>query len=344
MHPRRQFRPRVRPPLPAPRPAGGFGAGKLALALLLAAVGGVVVYKTGERIIRAFDGSPQRKIVEYPIQDKEWSEMVAGMEKLSKAYRGYVGIYMKDLETGRTWEYRADRRFPSASLIKVPIMAAVFEKVRSGALTLDTQVRLTRSSRVGGSGSLKWVRDGTSLSVMELLYKMITESDNTAAKMLINTVGMDYLSRTFQQLGLEHTNITREGMSLTSRRVRKENYTTPREMALLMERIYDGELVDAKASEFMMETLKHTHARTRLRRGLPLGWEIGNKTGLLRRSCHDVGVVFSPRGDYVIAVLTSKVPSYSSAKRFISKVARQTYKYYKLDADYAGLPAKSRGG
>jgi beta-lactamase class A len=88
----------------------------------------------------------------------------------------------------------------------------------------------------------------------------------------------------------------------------------------------------------MLDVLKHTKSRTRLRKGLPLGWEIGHKTGLLRRNCHDVGIVFSPRGDYVIAVLTSEVPDYSSAKSFISKVAKLTYQYYKIDSDYAGLP------
>jgi beta-lactamase class A len=171
---------------------------------------------------------------------------------------------------------------------------------------------------------------------------MITESDNTATKMLIDSVGMDYLSAEFRAMGLEHTNITPEGMSLTSRAVKRENYTTAGEMGGLMERIYAGSLVDKAASEFMLDVLKHTKSRTRLRRGLPLGWEIGHKTGLLRRSCHDVGIVFSPRGDFVIAVLTSEVPSYASAKTFISKVAKLTYRYYKIDSQYAAASHPER--
>jgi beta-lactamase class A len=102
--------------------------------------------------------------------------------------------------------------------------------------------------------------------------------------------------------------------------------------------------VDREASEFMLEVLKHTKSRTRLRRGLPLGWEIGHKTGLLRKACHDVGIVFSPRGDFVIAVLTAEVPSYASAKTFISRVAKVTYRYYKIDADYAGGPGYGGAG
>jgi len=329
-----------------PRKPGGGGfyrlAGKGLLAVLIAAGGGFAVY----RAVTLITGAEQepRRVIEAPIRDSEWLELVEDLEKASRAYSGRVGIYIKDLETGKSWEYNADRRFPSASLIKVPIMAAVFESIRDGRLSLDTQIKLTRGLRVGGSGSLKWVREGTSLSVMEIIYKMITESDNTATKMLIDSVGMDYLASAFREMDLEQTNITPEGMSLSSRPVRRENYTTAREMGGLMERIYSGRLVDREASEFMLDVLKHNKSRTRLRRGLPLGWEIGHKTGLLRKACHDVGVVFSPRGDFVIAVLTAEVPSYSSAKTFISRVAKLTYKYYKIDADLAGGSAPGRAG
>lgn len=341
----RRHHPQHRVPTPAQRPAPArlprppaFPAVKLALALLIGAAGIWAAFKTVSLITRSLNPEPEKRVIESPINEAEWAEMVAGLQELSRGYRGDVGIYLKDLETGKTWEYNADKLFPSASLVKVPIMASVFEKIRAGSISLDTQIKLTKANRVGGSGSLKWVRNGTSLSVMEIVYKMITESDNTATRMLIDTVGMDYLERSFAGMGLQHTNITPDGMSLTSRPVKNENYTTAREMGGLMQRIYDGQLVDKQASGQMLDVLKHNKSRSRLRRGLPMGWEIGHKTGLLRRSCHDVGIVFSPRGDYVIAVLTGKVPNYSSAKAFISKVAKTTYKYYKIDADYAGMP------
>jgi beta-lactamase class A len=273
--------------------------------------------------------------VESPINEVEWQAMVSGLDTAARAWRADSGIYVKDLTSGRTWEQNPDGLFPAASLIKVPIMAAVMEKIKGGAFTLDTEIKLTRRDRIGGSGSLRWVRDGTTLSVTEIIYKMITESDNTATRMLIDFVGMDYLSAEFRQLGLTNTNISEAGMSLKSGKVKNDNFTSAREMAGLMERIYKGELIDKNSSEFMMDVLKHNKSRSRLRKGLPLGWEIGHKTGLLRKSCHDAGIVFSPRGDYVIVVLTTGVPDYTSAKNFITKVAGLTYKYYKLDADYA---------
>ena len=279
------------------------------------------------------EASPKK--VEVPIGDEEWQGMVGGLKDAASAYRGNVGIYFKDLHTGKVWEYNSERLFPSASLIKVPIMAAAFEKIRLGEMTLDTQVTLASHDRLGGSGSLKWAREGTRLSVLEIIYRMITESDNTAANVLIKHMGIEFLQREFVRLGLVYTKINPEGLSLKSGRVERENYTTAREMAGLLERIYAGRLIDKDSSAQMLDFLKHNKSRSRLRRGLPLGWEIGHKTGLLRKSCHDVGIVFSPRGDYIIAVLTSDVPDYSSAKKFIAKVAKLTYKYYKIDADYA---------
>lgn len=345
MQPRRA-RPRSQyPEPPARRPPGrGLGAAKLLLALLLAAAGGFVVYRTARLMMATLNPPPPPAVQEPAVDDAEWNEMTAGMRKLSRTYPGNVGIYMKDLRTGRVWEYNADERFRSASLVKLPIMAAVFEKIESGALSLDTQIKLSRRDRVGGSGSLKWVPTGTSLSVMEIVYKMITESDNTATRMLIDKVGMDYLSSAFEGLGLKYTNITPEGMSLTSRPLRDDNFTTAREMAGLLERIYDGTLVNKEASGYMLDVLKHNKSRNRLRRGLPIGWEIGHKTGLERRSCHDVGIVFSPRGDYVIAVLTGRVPSYSSAKSFIASVARLTYKYYRVDSALASQQSGGKSG
>lgn len=324
----------VPPPVEEPKKRR-LGPAVRVFAVLAAAAFAFPLYQAWVYFSTVINPPPEPSKVETPINNTEWQEMASGLKTASASYSGHVGIYMKDLQSGKVWEYNSDRLFPSASLIKLPIMAAVFEKIKAGELTLDTQIQLSRHDRWGGSGSLKWVRDGTRLSVMEIIYKMITESDNTATHMLIDSMGLDYLQREFARLGLVYTKIYPEGLSLTSGRVARENYTTAREMAGMLEQIYDGDLIDKDSSGQMLDFLKHNKSRSRLRRGLPIGWEIGHKTGLLRRSCHDVGIVFSPRGDYIIAVLTSNVPDYTSAKAFIAKVAKLTYKYYKIDADYA---------
>ena len=338
---------------PGPKRAGSHSARarkgrKLFLALLLPLLGLCLYEGAGYVFHKTPPPAPEplpKKIVENPIKDAELANMNNSLQALAYKYPGNVGIYIKDLSSDKVWEYNPDRLFPSASLIKVPIMVAICEKIKRSELSLDTQITLTRHDRIGGSGTLKWAREGTTLSVMEIVYRMITESDNTATRMLLDYAGIGYFQQAFRGLGLVYTKIYPEGLSLTSGRVARENYTTAREMSGLMERIYKGEMVDRNLSEFMLDVLKHNKSRSRLRKGLPLGWEIGHKTGLLRKSCHDVGVVFSPRGDYVIAVLTSDVPNYKSAKGFITRVAKLTYEYYKIDADYAAVrPAVGGGG
>lgn len=276
-------------------------------------------------------------------EEEAWRDLVRAMVSSSLAYQGRVGVYLKDLKTGRTWTHHADDLFISASLVKTPVMAAVFRKVHNGELTLSTQVKLRRADRVGGSGSIKWYQDGTRFTVRELLERMISESDNTAMRMLIHAVGLDHLQTAFQEFGLIYTQIHPEGLSLSTRPVKYENYTTAREMASLLERMYRGEMVDRFSSEMMVELLKRHRTRSRLAKGLPIGWEIAHKGGLLRRACHDAGIVFSPEGDYVLVVLTGQNRNYGAAKNFLSKMAHLTFKYYKGDTAYLARLSQRAG-
>jgi beta-lactamase class A len=97
---------------------------------------------------------------------------------------------------------------------------------------------------------------------------------------------------------------------------------------LLLEKIYRRELVSPEASDEMLLILKHQKLRDRLPRYLPTGWLIAHKTGLLRKACHDVGIVFSPKGNYMICVMTGQDTNYRAAKQFIASVGRITFDYY----------------
>lgn len=282
-------------------------------------------------------GSPSARARTQPLTEEDkamrpvFEKMGAELEKAARAYPARVAIIVKDLNRGWTYSYHPDDLFPSASLIKVPIMVGVFDKIHRGRLSLHSKLKLRRSTRMGGSGRIKWQRDGTRFTVRQLLEKMMQRSDNTAMLLLLDEVGMGYMQNFFPTMGLVYTEIYPEGLRLTSGRVRYENYTTAREMAGIFEKGYRGELVNSFASELMMDIMKGKKGKTRLAKKLPVGWEIAHKTGLLRRSCHDAGVVYSPNGDYVVTVLTGRNPSYGRAKDFITKVGEITYKHYRND-------------
>lgn len=275
-------------------------------------------------------------------RETAWREMTGELERMAGRHRGRVAIFVRDLKDNRTWAYHENDLFPSASLIKVPIMAAAFAKIKDGELSLHERLTLRRHNRVGGSGSLKWSPDGTRLTIAEILQRMIGESDNTATAMIIERVGLGYIQRQFPQFGLLYTGIYQEGMSIKSGRVQNENYTTAREMTMLMEKIYKGELIDRPSSQLMLEILKHKKAvASRLAKGLPRNWEIAHKTGLLRNACHDVAIIMTPNGDYAITVLTGSNQSYKVAKDFISRLGRVTYTHY---GGYPRYAARRKGG
>jgi|GEM_PF-172687 len=262
-------------------------------------------------------------------EQAEWDKMTEELARVVARHPGRVSIVLKDLRTQRAWSYHPDDLFPAASLIKVPVMISVFYKISTGELSLQDRFMLRRATRVGGSGSLKWRPDGTRLTAEELLVHMINESDNTATAMLIDALGLGYVQQQFPRMGLLYTGIYPEGMSIKGGRVAHENYTTAREMTMLLEKIYRGEAVDKYSSSVMLDILKKPKAvPSRLAKGLPFGWEIAHKTGLLRMACHDSAIFFTPQGDYAMTVLTGQNRSYQAAKDFISRLGHITFRYY----------------
>ncbi len=263
-----------------------------------------------------------------PVNPDDWESMAAAVRSRARRFHGDVGYVIKDFRSGRTIQSNADHVFLSASLIKLPILVAAFQAIHDGRLTLTEKVRLTRKDRQGGSGILKFSAPGTVFAMSDLLEDMIIYSDNTATRLVVRRMGVDYLQQTFVRLGLKDTQIHSQGFRLTPRYIAEDNLTSPRDAASLLNRMYARTLVSPEASEQMLTILKHQKLRDRLPRYLPMGWEIAHKTGLLRRSCHDVGIVFTPKGDYMICVLTGRDMNYRSAKHFIASLGRLTFDYY----------------
>lgn len=274
------------------------------------------------------------------INPDNWQSLADAVSRRADSFGGNVGYIIKDFKSGQVASSNSDGTFPSASLIKFPILCAAFQAVEDGKLSLGTPITLQRGDKKGGSGVLKLSSLGMVYTNRELLEAMIVHSDNTAAALLVRQLGYDYLQKTFVRLGLRDTVITPEGFQLTSRHVSEDNITSPRDMGYLLEKIYKRELVSAEASDQMLDIMKHQKLRDRLPRFLPIGWEIAHKTGLLRKACHDVGIVFSPKGDYMICVLTSHDVTYKNAKRFIASVGRITFDYYGR-RDIASAPRSS---
>ncbi|MDX2193974.1 MAG: serine hydrolase [Gemmatimonadales bacterium] len=228
------------------------------------------------------------------------------LDSLARGVRGDVGIYVRHLRTGRTAALRADEPFPTASLIKVPILVATFDAVARGALDLRQRRAFADSLRYDQDEDLlAKLRAGDSVPLAAVAMLSITTSDNTAALWLQGLVGgaavNDWMAR-------EGFAVTRVNSRVPGREADRARFgwgqTTPREMAELLIRIRERRVVSPAASEELYRHLTRIHWTGEALSQLPPWVQVASKQGAVNRSRSEVAVVNAPSGDYAFAVIT----------------------------------------
>ncbi len=229
------------------------------------------------------------------------------------------------MTTGATTGINASAEMPAASTIKIPVMVEVFRQLVNGDFDLNTQLTLRQSDKDWGYGDLCDARVGTSYSVSRLLSLMIDVSDNTATNMLIRLVGRQHINATMNELGLRHTRladfIRSEGPS-----IRWALRSSPSDMAHLLRAMAQRQLVDEWSSSEMLAILRDQKHNGLIPEPLPAGTTIAHKTGTLHDTLNDVGIVYGAREDpYVIAVMTTDLPTLDAGRRFIRGVSKMAF-------------------
>jgi beta-lactamase class A len=248
----------------------------------------------------------------------------AQLSAFSTRAPGRVAIAVEDVATGLTTGINEAREMPAASTIKIPVMVEVFRQLVDGDFGLNTKVTLLRSDRDWGYGHLCDAKVGSTYSVSRLLSLMIDVSDNTAANMLIRKVGRQHINATMRELGLTHTHlgdvIRSEGP------IRWELRSSPADMLHLLGAMAKDQLIDEWSSREMVAILRGQRHNGLLPEPLPPGTEIAHKTGTLHDTLNDVGIVYGDGDDpYVIAVMTTNLPTLAAGRRFIRGVSKMAY-------------------
>lgn len=256
-----------------------------------------------------------------------WNKLTKILEERIKSANLDTGLVIEDFRMNLRIIYNADKAFPAASLAKVPIMLACFYADQKKKIDLKDTVILKSAQKVLGSGILKDLPEGTSLTVEELVDLMITQSDNTACNILIDLLGFDYINNFFQSLGLSDTHLARRMMEFKARKKGIENYTTARDIAFCLEIIHHNKFLNKRVSRKSLSLLKKQEVNDRIPAQLPPSVVVAHKTGLERKICHDAGIIFTPQGDFLICVLTKDAKNARTAKKFIAQVALDVYEY-----------------
>jgi len=237
---------------------------------------------------------------------------------------GRIAIAVEDVATGLTTGINEGREMPAASTIKIPVMVEVFRQLVNGDFDFNTKVTLLKSDRDWGYGSLCDARIGSTYTVSRLLSLMIDVSDNTATNMLIRRVGRQHINATMRELGLTHTRL---GDFIRSNGpIRWALRSSPADMLHLLNAMAKDQLIDEWSSREMIAILRGQRHNGLLPEPLPPGTDIAHKTGTLHDTLNDVGIVFGDGDDpYVIAVMTTDLPTLDAGRRFIRGVSKLAY-------------------
>lgn len=215
--------------------------------------------------------------------------------------------------------------FPSASVIKVPMLVELMFQRDEGRLSLDEVFRLREADKVAGSGVLKELHEGLQVTLRDLAVLMIILSDNTATNLVVDRIGMENVNERMRGLGLKSITLARKMYDWERQRLGQENLITPHEMMHLLCAIAAGRISSKSTSEEMVDIMARQQYRDKIPLLLPKDTRVANKTGSISRVTHDTGVVYAPKGPFVLCVLASEVEDVRRAERAIAEVSLAVY-------------------
>ncbi len=251
----------------------------------------------------------------------------AGLQALLDSYvddaLGDWAVSVKKLDTGQYAAVNANTEAVSASLYKLFVFYEVMRQKSLGQLSLDQAVTITydNASYDIQIGEFHW-QVGQQTTIADLLNRMITVSDNTAAITLVGMVGSDTVNSDLQELGLTHS-----GLHFGAG---QDNVTDAADYTHLLELIATGQVLDRASCRYMIDLLLDQELNDQLPMGLPTEIPMAHKTGTLSDPPlqHDAGIVYGASGPYVITVLSWNQPEYYYSTDLMRKLSKAVYAYF----------------
>lgn len=265
------------------------------------------------------------------------------LDDLLSGLEGSISCVYKNLVTGESYCYRENEVHPSASVIKIFLMAYVMQLACDGKLRLTDRIRLRREDMAESCGVLYYLKDVEEMSVRDLMELMIIVSDNAATNTLCSYVGMENLQRYLEQdLQLTATRYRRMMMDFEAARRGFQNNTSAAEVAAILEKIYRRELVSAKASELMLQVLKEQQfddlIPACLNEFLP-EHSIAHKSGGLDHVVHDAAIIDAGKEPFLLCFFGSSLEDRLPLSKAMGEAALRIYRSLQTDDESVSRPA-----
>ena len=222
-------------------------------------------------------------------------------------FNGDIGIYVKDLRKGKTISINADTIFPTASIVKVPILLGVMDKIQKGELAYDSTLVYKDSLLYEGGDILGSFKNDEKILLKKVMMLMLTTSDNTASLWLQSIAGKGTrINEILDSLGLVYTRINSRTPGRENNRTQYGwGQTTPKEMGIIFEKIYRNEIFSVAACDRMMRSLGRNYwDLNEAISQIPPYIEVFSKNGCVNTSRSEVLLVNAPHNPYIFCIFT----------------------------------------
>lgn len=255
----------------------------------------------------------------FPFKSETSKTLKGVLSNQVKDYKGDIAIYIKNLNTGESYKLNENEKFEAGSLYKLWIMGKIFEKISEGKLkeddNLEADIKDINTKFDIDEEDVEFKEGHLQFTISSAIEQMITISHNYASLMLLTKVSFSEVEVFLKKYGLKSSTI------------KQPITTTAQDTGWFLEKIYKGEVINEEYSQKMIGVLKRQKINDRLPKYLPEGVEVAHKTADIGFSENDVGIVFSPKGDFIIVVLTkSNLPEEAAEK--IAQISKAVYEFF----------------
>lgn len=230
-----------------------------------------------------------------------------------------VGVSVRHLSSGQAFSMNGDGNFPSASTIKILVIAALARAFDNGILKPTDKRSAPPEIRLDGSGIMNWLDPDLELTLKDHAWLMIAISDNTTSNVCIDAVGVDEINVVGGDLGVGETRLGRKFMGSNTPSPPR-NRATANGLVAILTAIEEDRAASPDRCAWMRQCLDDQQHVDRLPRHLPDGVSYAGKTGTIEGVAHDCGVLRGPGGKIAVAVLTQGFENPYDADRFIGKI------------------------
>ncbi len=282
-------------------------------------------------------------------QYKTDAKLQAQLQALCDSFHGVAGVYARNLKTGKEAAVRADAIFPTASIVKVPILVGIYKKMHEGAFSFHQPLIYRDSAKRGGSGLMQFYKDSSETDLKTIITLMITHSDNADAVWCERLAGGGLTIN--EWLANNGFKDTRVNARTPGREADREKYgwgqTTPREMAELLVMIRENKVIDPAASESMYRVLTQVFWDEYALSEIPPTVQTASKQGMVDDSRSEAVLVNAPHGDYVFYVATKDNKDQrwepdNEAWVFARKVSALLWNYYEPHFGWKPAPGSEK--